>query len=181
MTQILDKQIEKISEKTVNLVPDIGSEYVKYEPAEPSKVSAFRINAKNVFLTYVKTNLKPLEALYQLQTKFPSKIVRYSIGQGEDFENLEKSKNLYVFLEFNGKIQLSSLKKLDLRESEKIIEANLHLPPATALDIEDRGSSMTVDVVFNLVVRRDHVLEDLVTNISAVLKSDRETFKLPLK
>lgn len=64
---------------------------------------------------------------------------------------------------------------------EKIIEANLHLPPATALDIEDRGSSMTVDVVFNLVVRRDHVLEDLVTNISAVLKSDRETFKLPLK
>lgn len=51
-----------------NPISDIGSEHVKYEPAEPSK--KFRIHAKQLFLTYSRTNLSPEEVLLQLKQKF---------------------------------------------------------------------------------------------------------------
>jgi hypothetical protein len=50
-----------------NPISYIRSEHVKYEPAEPSK--KFRIHAKQLFLTYSRTNLPPEEVLLQLKQK----------------------------------------------------------------------------------------------------------------
>jgi hypothetical protein len=65
--------------------------------------------------------------------------------------------------------------------TDKIAEAKKRLPIGTALDIDDRRSTVRIDIVFNLVVRRNRVLMDVVNLINKVLQSDPDTLKLPLK
>lgn len=108
-----------------NLLPFIGSDCVKHEPAEVSTEESkkgsktFRINAKKLFLTYSRTNLTPPEVLAQLSTKFSSNIEKYVICQENHAEEPELGAHIHAFLEFPKKINISSPRKLDLFENNK--------------------------------------------------------------
>lgn len=75
-------------------------------------------------MTYSRTNLSPIEALNQLQSKFTLIFQRYVIPQEKHADEPEKGQHLHVFLEFDRKIQISSPRKLDLLESDKIIDGD---------------------------------------------------------
>lgn len=72
-------------------------------------------------MTYSRTNLSPVDALNQLNTKFPFSIEKYVISQEEHLDEPEKGKHLHVFLEFNTKTNISCARKLDLVEEKKCI------------------------------------------------------------
>lgn len=106
-------KIQKAYCSEENKIPSIGSENVKYEPAEePSKVN-FRIYSKRLFLTYARTDLPCIEVLSQLQEKF-SCIAFYAISQEEHADEPEKGKHIHAYIEFTKKVNILSAQKLDL-------------------------------------------------------------------
>jgi hypothetical protein len=114
-------QIDDKFVQNENIIPDIGSENVKHEPAEPSK-SKFRIYSKRLFLTYSRTNLSCIDVLNQLRKKF-SCIEFYAISQEEHADEPEKGKHIHAYVEFNKKVNILSAQKLDLVDtlSNKVI------------------------------------------------------------
>lgn len=74
----------------------------------------FRLNARNIFLTYSQCGIKPIDAFSMLRKKLPANIiVNFLIVQEHHADGLP---HLHILLSFNKRYDIRSARKLDLAE-----------------------------------------------------------------